>query len=1311
MSTTRRHPTHRWFKVCLAKGAVAAALTLALVGGATRGRADPVTAISNGGFEQIGADGFPLDWAPVGETATVTSDAHSGRAALRLVRRPDTAAVETGANRAWRPDSAERGAMLDQLKGGIVFYYKAIAQAEPGTLTVQIIPMSARPWEDTGSERMAFRVPDGEVGDDQWRRGAVKYDFTGNPRVKWVQVSPRVLGPGELLLDDFEWVEKVGPLLSIKQVMFTESAGAPGREAKITVVVENRGDERVGRDRLTAEVPEGLEVLPREAEVPVLDAGQAQEFSFALRGARVREGVVRLRLGSAGVTASLALRAAAMLDRVMVDSFIVAPGEQTTLRVTLANSGRTILRGVSVDAAGRGAMVGEPSREQAPELAPGRKATLEWKVSTPSEGFDAAVEVTADLPGGSARQRVGLICLAPGEEMTLSDGRRTLAVCKTSRGYGLCEVRAKRAGAEAILAKMPYLARLVFAAPSGRRYDIPLYGQQAERLANALAFTSDFTDAEGASWRFRAEFRLTARGRFALRYVLGVDQARELLAFDGPMVYVAEGTAATRRDAIFPGLEWLAQGEDSSSSLDIAPDHPDRLRYVPHPNKVTIPLMAVRTDDGLVALLWDPRQKWDGTRDRPAAVFASPDRFEQRASHLLGLALPSVPEFMAQNERLARHPYPMRPGQDIALIATMLVEPDAPDALVAQDAWIEQFGLPDPEPYPHGAPEAEISFGAQAYLDSLWLPREKMWLPFKGGPQIWMNPSRDATFIQDLVIASVLAPDEATRQACKQRLDVLAAEGALPSPTPDDLGFDCGRPDQGLAMLVSQACARMDSQGTDGAWRFDANLKDQGVFKGMDYHELGADKAAEVGTCARAAYEILLAARMTGDREAYAAGVRALRFMEQFSVPRAAQVWEVPVHTPDILAAADAVDAYLEAYRIDGDRRWLGDAVRWARAGLPFVYLWNVAEYRFMRYASIPVFGASWLKWSWFGRAVQWNGLRYGYALLKLSEYDAAMPAGGAPPWRKIAEGLTISAMYQQATAPPDVALWPDSISMTDASKAAWIFAPRLILKNVYYLLGRPQEPGTVVVQTSNGAITIDSGAPVSGAAFSGAELRFRLTYPRAKSGATAVVGVTRPRSVLVDGVPAQAVADAKPSQAPTYRYAPAMNLLFVNIGSDGAHEVRVIGAAPARAELLPQPRSSVAFDFRESAGGWSATNDLAPFDFSGGMLTTTATGGDPYMTRGRMQVDGDGVKAIVVRMAVTGGEYAQFYWGTQQAPGFSEERVAKFGIQPDGQLHEYRIEVGADPQWRGQKIVALRLDPTNGAPRANIRIAWIKNE
>jgi hypothetical protein len=119
----------------------------------------------------------------------------------------------------------------------------------------------------------------------------------------------------------------------------------------------------------------------------------------------------------------------------------------------------------------------------------------------------------------------------------------------------------------------------------------------------------------------------------------------------------------------------------------------------------------------------------------------------------------------------------------------------------------------------------------------------------------------------------------------------------------------------------------------------------------------------------------------------------------------------------------------------------------------------------------------------------------------------------------------------------------------------------------------------------------------------------------------------------------------------------------------------------------------------------------LLPFDVVDGALVTGATGGDPYMTRSRTQVDGNAVKELVVRLAVTAGRGAQFYWATADDPTFSEARVANFSIEPDGQFHTYRIEVGDHQQWRGHKIVAIRFDPTVAAPGASIKIDWMRGE
>jgi hypothetical protein len=198
----------------------------------------------------------------------------------------------------------------------------------------------------------------------------------------------------------------------------------------------------------------------------------------------------------------------------------------------------------------------------------------------------------------------------------------------------------------------------------------------------------------------------------------------------------------------------------------------------------------------------------------------------------------------------------------------------------------------------------------------------------------------------------------------------------------------------------------------------------------VNYKVLGPVGASEVGLTASPAEDLLQFALLTGDAEAAQAGLKALAAMRAFRVPRAAQVWEVPVHTPDILASARAVDAYVAGYQLTGDRQYLADAAYWARTGLPFVYVWHPSDQPAMLGASIPVFGATGYGLSWLGVAVQWNGLAYADALWRLGALDDSFP------WRKVAEGLLRSAMYQQATEGPRLAQWPDALNFIAGRKA-----------------------------------------------------------------------------------------------------------------------------------------------------------------------------------------------------------------------------------------------------------------------------------
>jgi len=282
----------------------------------------------------------------------------------------------------------------------------------------------------------------------------------------------------------------------------------------------------------------------------------------------------------------------------------------------------------------------------------------------------------------------------------------------------------------------------------------------------------------------------------------------------------------------------------------------------------------------------------------------------------------------------------------------------------------------------------------------------------------------------------------------------------------------------------------------------------------------------------------------------------------------------------EVLAAADAVDAYVEAYRFSGHDRWLRDAATWARRGLPFIYLWDDPEKPFLIGGSIPVFGATWYQGSWFGRPVQWNGLRYANALLKLAEYDESYP------WRRIAETIIRSAIHQQDLDGENVALWPDNISAIDCAKCPWVFAPRQIIRNVLKLTGRDEDPATVIIGEGDRRLHVTACANISDAAWEGAELSFRVVYARGEQGVVLVSNVARPEAVLLDGEPVAERREVENGMQPGWRYDPANAYLSIRVHHEGESLIQVDGAEFRSVRRLPWLVERIAFEFDGSLEG-----------------------------------------------------------------------------------------------------------------------------
>jgi len=590
----------------------------------------------------------------------------------------------------------------------------------------------------------------------------------------------------------------------------------------------------------------------------------------------------------------------------------------------------------------------------------------------------------------------------------------------------------------------------------------------------------------------------------------------------------------------------------------------------------------------------------------------------------------------------------------------------------------------------------------RGYLESLWEAETQEWWSSKGGNPLMCKLGRPRHYVADLLVGEILSPDEAVRKQCRARaeqvLKLIGGEARL------DAQRYGGRADLAYAS-PGRAAALLASMRDDGSWRFDADRKDQGVFKGRDYHELGPDEAVELGTCARAAFDVLRYARVAGDWDAYERMRKTLVLMETFRVPRAAQVWEVPVHTPDILAAADAVDAYVEAWRFSGDERWLRDAVTWARRGLPFVYLWSDPDKPFLLGATIPVFGATWYRGSWFGRPVQWNGLRYANALLKLAEHDRSMD------WRRVAELVIRSAIHQQDLDGENAALWPDNINSWDSRKCPWVFAPRQILRNVLKLTGRDEDPSTVILGKGRERLHVSAPAALSEAIWDGSNLAFKVAFPTGQQGVVLVSNVARPAAVALDGKPVAERVEVERGPDAGWRYDAANAYLSIRVPRDGATTVRVEGAAFRKVKRLPYKVERIAFEFDDSLEGWMPAHDIGDFFARDGALVGKATGGDPYLVRGLVRVEADECPVVVLRLRVSAGTGGQFFWTTLSSPSFGEDKSLRFAVEPDGQWHEIRLAAGEHDLWRGQTITAIRIDPTSGVGAADFAIDYVRGQ
>lgn len=525
----------------------------------------------------------------------------------------------------------------------------------------------------------------------------------------------------------------------------------------------------------------------------------------------------------------------------------------------------------------------------------------------------------------------------------------------------------------------------------------------------------------------------------------------------GPWLRVGEASfGADKHDAVFPGVEWNV-GREWSSGQDWFKD-PWAMKCIPHPNKVSIPMMAVSHGGWAVGMSWEAdarATRWFNYREmRAQPVFASPNFIERLDNHLMGLKLPDA-EVDAQENRLeSPDALELHLDQRIAFTADVfLYRGNGADAVARH---VAERGLPDP-----GRPRWEygeaLTRMAAAYDVRFFTEGKGFGIPQNFGSRSGPQPEYPA-FLRRYVEENA---GTALAESLRRKLDWCDAHRAEPAaPDPAARGREI-----------------LSWQRADGAFCFEPDgrhyKKDDFVVARMFHEPMGQAGDTAVDFCALAALELLDLAPGAGQKDAAdfrAGAVRTLDFCMGMERPEGGDFWETPLHAPNLLAAGHAAIAYMEAARQLDRPDYRARAVYWIRTLLPFTHLWE-PKGKPMLYNTKPCLCSSdWYFANWVRDHVQWEVL----AVFEDSAKRGIDWAGEDDliDWRTYQRGVTQAAMRwmvdhrEQTWLPhnlPDTYeaymrgefddCYPDTHNSVTGNYGGMFIPPAVIAANLYALM------------------------------------------------------------------------------------------------------------------------------------------------------------------------------------------------------------------------------------------------------------------
>ena len=536
------------------------------------------------------------------------------------------------------------------------------------------------------------------------------------------------------------------------------------------------------------------------------------------------------------------------------------------------------------------------------------------------------------------------------------------------------------------------------------------------------------------------KYRLEGTANFCVRYIRG------------PWLRVGEESFGINKDdAIFPGVEWLIDDEWSSGSDWFK--YPWSERFVPHPNKVAIPLMALSYEGDGIGLAWKPNQtatRWFNFRtQRPQPVFASPNFIDRMNNSLIGLMVPDCSVEGQENKVYADIPLELRVGQTIEFDAELWLSKG--NSLQVVVDWVNRHGLPVPAE-PKWPFKETLDRIAGAYNSNLWTEGKG----FRANPHVpvfldrYVHENAGTRLAEDLKVKI---------EWCHAQTNTVKSNS-----------------DAANKALIEQGDKLLSYQREDGSFPFDPDdrhyVKDDFKVATSFIEPMGHAGDTALDLCMTPVPTLLTIAEKTGRKEYKDAARKALEFCMTMIRPEGGDYWETPLHAPNLYAAGHAAIAYYLGYKAFGDVRYKERAIYWIRALIPFTHLWETADVPMMYNTKPCLCSSDWYFANWVRDHVQWEVLS---VFSVSSQYDIDWneidPTIG---WDRYLKGITVAVIrwmhistdndwrphnlpdtYELFTRGEFDYYFADTHNSTTGNYGGMFIPPQLIAENIYTIIDR----------------------------------------------------------------------------------------------------------------------------------------------------------------------------------------------------------------------------------------------------------------